>query len=119
MNGYCSCTQDTKERYWEQQFCQMEKGHFSPTDRNDQTGQSGLRRWSQIYILVGPNRNGPFHLISNRKFPEFWAEWKAPVIFKFEDRISCFRAKAQLVFHVINQKRVRVFDWGVQTPRNR
>ena len=99
MNGYCSCTQDTKERYWEQQFCQMEKGHFSPTDRNDQTGQSGLRRWSQIYILVGPNRNGPFHLISNRKFPKFWAEWKAPVIFKFEDRISCFRAKAQLVFH--------------------
>ena len=27
MNGYCSCTQDTKERYWEQQFCQMQKGH--------------------------------------------------------------------------------------------
>ena len=29
MNGYCSCTQDTKERYWEQQFCQMQKGHES------------------------------------------------------------------------------------------
>ena len=37
---YCSCTQDTKERYWEHQFCQIKKGHFSPTDRNDQTGQS-------------------------------------------------------------------------------
>ena len=22
---YCSCKQDTKERYWEQQFCQMER----------------------------------------------------------------------------------------------
>ena len=23
--GYCSCKQDTKEQYWEQQFCQMER----------------------------------------------------------------------------------------------
>ena len=23
--GYCSCKQDTKERYWGQQFCQMER----------------------------------------------------------------------------------------------
>ena len=27
-------------RIQEQQFCQMEKGHFGPTDQNDQTGQS-------------------------------------------------------------------------------
>ena len=23
-----------------------------------------------------PNRNGPFHLINQPKFPEFWVEWK-------------------------------------------
>ena len=26
--GYCACKQDTKERYWGQQFCQMERGIF-------------------------------------------------------------------------------------------
>ena len=40
--GYCSCKQDSKERYWWQQFCQMERDiSVLPTDRNDQTGQSG------------------------------------------------------------------------------
>ena len=36
------------------------KGHFSATDRNDRTGQSVSPR----NIPVGPNRNGPFHLVS-------------------------------------------------------
>ena len=31
-------------------------------------------------IPVGPNRNGPFHFISNRIFPGFWAVWKAPQV---------------------------------------
>ena len=53
------CKQDTKERLW--------KGTF-PT---------------KVYrvapnISVGPNGNGPFHLISNRHFREFCAKWKAP-----------------------------------------
>ena len=30
-------------------------------------------------VPVEMNRNGPFHLISNWNFPEFWAEWKAPL----------------------------------------
>ena len=29
------------------------------------------------HISVGPNRNGPFHLMYQRKFPEFWVRWKA------------------------------------------
>ena len=32
------------------------KGHFGPTDRN-----------------------GPFHLMNQPKFPDFWVEWKAPL----------------------------------------
>ena len=38
--GFRSCNQDTKERYWGQQFVKW-KGHFLPYDRNDHAGQSG------------------------------------------------------------------------------
>ena len=31
-----------------------------------------------LQIPVGPNRNGPFQLMYQPKFPEFWVEWKAP-----------------------------------------
>ena len=54
--AYCSCRQDTKERYWGQQFCKKE-GHFGPTDRNDQTGQSGSPSKVVSNIAVVPNRN--------------------------------------------------------------
>ena len=31
--AYCSCKQDTKERHWGQQFCQMERDIFvRPTE---------------------------------------------------------------------------------------
>ena len=39
------------------------KGHFGPTDRNDQTGRSGPTSKLVPNIPVGPNQNGPFHLI--------------------------------------------------------
>ena len=58
------------------------KGHFSPTDRNDRTFQSRPTTFKDVpNILVGPNRNGPFDLISNRNFPEFCAELKASLIY--------------------------------------
>ena len=78
--GYCSCKQDTKERYWGQQFCQMERDiSVRPTDRNDQTGHSGPPSKLVPNIPVGPNGNGPFHLVYQPKFPELWVEWKAPM----------------------------------------
>ena len=52
--------------------------NFSPTGRNDQTGQRRSPSKLVWNIPVGPNRNGPFPLIYQRKFPEFWAECKAP-----------------------------------------
>ena len=54
------------------------KEHFGPTDRNDQTGQRGPPSKLVPNIPVGPNRNGPFHLMYQPKLPEFWVEWKAP-----------------------------------------
>ena len=58
------------------------KAHFGPTDRNDQTCH--CRPPSKLVpnslnIPVGPNRNGPFHLMNQPKFPEFWVTWKAPL----------------------------------------
>ena len=78
--GYCFCKQDTKERYWGVGITILSngEGHFGPTDRNDQTGQSGPPSKLVPNIPVGPNRNGPFHLMNQPKFPEFWVEWKAP-----------------------------------------
>ena len=53
------------------------KGRFGPTDKNDWTGQSGPPSKVVLNIPVGRNQNGPLHLISYRKLPEFKAEWKA------------------------------------------
>ena len=56
------------------------KGHFGPTDRNDQTGHCGPPSKLVPNIPVGPNRNGPFHLMNQPKFPEFWVNGKHPSI---------------------------------------
>ena len=49
-----------------------------PNDQNDQTGQSGQPSKLVPNIPVGPNRNGPFHLIYQPRFSKFWGEWKVP-----------------------------------------
>ena len=61
METTCSCKQDTKERYWGQQFWQMERDiSVRPTEMTDQTGQRGPPSKLVPIIPVGPNRNGPF-----------------------------------------------------------
>ena len=44
------------------------KGHFRLTYRNDQTGQNGPPSNLVPNIPVGPNRNGPSHLMYQPKF---------------------------------------------------
>ena len=57
------------------------KGNFGSTGP---TGQRGPPSKLVPNILVGPNRNGPLHLMYQPKLPEFWVEWKAPkVILRF------------------------------------
>ena len=63
--------------------CGKGKGHSGPTDRNDQTGHSGPPSKLVPNIPVGPNRNGPFHLVYEQKLPEFWVEWKPPLSLVF------------------------------------
>ena len=43
--------------------------HFGPTDRDNRTGQSGPPSKLVTNIPIRPNRNGPFHLIYQPKFP--------------------------------------------------
>ena len=54
------------------------KRQFSFTDQNDQTDQSGPPSKLVPNILVGPNQNGPFHLMYQLKFPEFGLNGKRP-----------------------------------------
>ena len=55
--------------------------HFGLTDRDNRTGQSGPPSKLVTNIPIRPNRNGPFHLINQPKFPKFWVEWKAPFVY--------------------------------------
>ena len=48
--GYCSCKQDTKERYWGQQFCEIERDiSVRPTEVTWPVKVDHLEGWSQIF----------------------------------------------------------------------
>ena len=69
-----------------------------PIDRENRTSQSGPPSKLVANILVGPNRSGPFHLMYQPKFPEFWDEWRA----------SCFSFS--------NWSLDRHFTWSSKLP---
>ena len=55
--GYCSCNQDTREQYWEQQFCQMERDiSVLPTEMTRPFKEDRLQSWSRMFRLV-PTEN--------------------------------------------------------------
>ena len=90
--GYCSCkrdTKDTKERYWGQQFWQMERDISvrptdRPTDRHDRTGQSEpFKAAPQYFAGTKPKWSVPFNVPTK-------IEWKAPniiIIYYIEWRV--------------------------------
>ena len=48
--GYSSCKQDTKERYWGQQFCQMEREILvQPTEMTRPVKEDHLQSWFRIF----------------------------------------------------------------------
>ena len=48
--GYCSCKQDTKEQFWGQRFCQMERDiSVRPTEMTRPVKDDYLQSWSWIY----------------------------------------------------------------------
>ena len=48
--GYCSCKQDTKERYWGQKFCQIKQDiSVRPTEITVQVKVDHLQGWSRIF----------------------------------------------------------------------
>ena len=67
-----------KSSTWDNTFVKWNYRHFSSTDWNDQTGQSGPLSKVILIILVEPNWNGPFPLISNQNFQNFGLNERCP-----------------------------------------
>jgi len=90
--GYCSCKQDTKERYWEQQFCQMERDiSVRPTEMSGPlvlgqskpkrsvpfdipTEISGIWGWMESALHID-------HYYSFKIFLRFWVAKIPPIIY--------------------------------------
>ena len=71
--GYCSCKQDTRERYWGQQFCQMERDiSVRRIEMTRPIKVDYLLSWSRIF---GSDQTFD---VQTKIFAEFWVEWKAP-----------------------------------------
>ena len=113
---YCSCMQVTKEQYWRQHFCQIERDiSVRQTTMTRPVKVDHLQSWSVLNIPVRPNWNGPFHLMNQLKFLEFWVEWKAPKdsslsrILRFTPRLHTaylpkyFQLFLLKVCHTVNQ----------------
>ena len=90
--GHSGCANPTEATaclviyFLKAEYCQMERDILVPPNRNDWIGQN--RSPSEVVpnIPVGPNRNGPFHLISYHNFrslsflpsgkrPRFWRQY--------------------------------------------
>ena len=74
--GYYSCKQDTKERYWGQQFCQRERDiSVRPTEMTRPVKVAHLQSWSGIFRL-DQTRNGLLHLMYQPNFRDFGLKHK-------------------------------------------
>ena len=79
--SYCSCKQDTKEQYWEQQFCQMERGiSVGATEMMRQVKVDHLQSCFRIFRSDQTKLVHTIILMYQPKFPEFWVEWKCPLL---------------------------------------
>ena len=78
--GYCSCKQDTEERYWGQQFCQMERNISDrPTEMTRPVKEDHLQSWSRIF------RSDQTEMVrsiscSNRNYRNFGLNGKRPLL---------------------------------------
>ena len=69
--GYCSCNQDTREQYWEQQFCQMERDiSVLPTEVTRPVKEDHLESWSRMF-RSDQIRTGSSIWCTNRKYRIF------------------------------------------------
>ena len=71
--GYRTCKQDTEERY---------SGYNNLANGKEPSRTNQIRPSSKMFpnIPVGPNRNDPFHLFSNRNFRNFGVNGKRPTV---------------------------------------
>ena len=77
--GYCPCKQDTKERYWGQQFCQIERDiSVRPTEMTRLAKVDHLQSWSRI-LLSEQTEMIPSVWCTNRNFRNFGLNGKRPL----------------------------------------
>ena len=90
--GYCSCKQDTKERQWGQQFCQMERAilpcmpeayhaRFPDSETTHETKLPVAREKEPLVPRVGPFRSDRPKwpdVCTNRSFRNFGLNGKRP-----------------------------------------
>ena len=75
--GYCSCKQDTKQRYWGQQFWQMERDiSVQLTEITGPVKEDHLQSWSRIFRS---DQTDMVRCIWN--FRNFGLNGKRPIIF--------------------------------------
>ena len=76
--GYCSCKQDTKERYWGQQFCYMERDiSVRPAEITGPVKVDYLQSWSRIFWSDQTEMVRSI-LCTNRNFRNFGLNGKRP-----------------------------------------
>ena len=69
--GCCSCKQDTKERYWGQQFCQMERDiTVRSTEMTRPVKEDHLQSWSRKFRSDQTEMVRPIRC-TNRNFRNF------------------------------------------------
>ena len=75
---YCSCKQDTKERQWRQQFCQMERDILvHQTKITGPVKEDHLQSWSRIFRSDQTEMvHSIWCIMYQPKFLELWVEWK-------------------------------------------
>ena len=96
--------QNTKQRYWGQQFCQMERDiSVQPTKVTRLLKEVHLQSWFQIFQLdqIKMVLSIKKYLL---KFMEFWVEWKAPLTTSFFCWLIYFFPFLKSCFNVTSRK---------------
>ena len=86
--GYCSCKHDTKEQYWGQELCQMERNiSVRPTEMTRPVKEDHLQSWSWIF------RSDQTKMVrsiwcSNGNYQNFGLNGKCPLLTAFQSILT-------------------------------
>ena len=84
--SYCSCKQETREQYWDNNFVKR-KGTFQSNWLKwpDQSKRTTFKAGPEYSSRTKPKESVPLILMYQPKFLEFWIEWKKPFLFSIQE----------------------------------